>query len=99
MDLHSTDTAGGTGTVGQTARVAMAIRQRISARALSPGAKLPSIRSFARIMAVSTSTVAEAYERLVAEGLIRSRPGSGFYVTQAPPPLSLAEMGPRLDRA
>ena len=83
----------------QTARVVSAIRQRISARALSASARLPSIRSFARTMGVSTSTVVEAYERLVAEGLIQSRPGSGFYVTRAPQPLALAEIGPRLERA
>ena len=50
-------------------------------------------------MQVSTSTVVEAYERLAAEGAIRSRPGSGFYVAGQLAPLSLAEIGPRLDRA
>ena len=49
-------------------------------------------------MQVSKSTVVEAYERLVAEGLIRSRAGSGFYVTAPLAPLSLAEIGPKLDR-
>ena len=74
------------------------IRQRIAARSLTPEAKLPSIRAFARTMQVSTSTVVEAYERLAAEGVIRSRPGSGFYVSSPLAPLSLAEIGPRLDR-
>ena len=74
------------------------IRQRIAARSLTPEAKLPSIRAFAKTMQVSTSTVVEAYERLVAEGVIRSRPGSGFYVSSPLAPLSLAEIGPRLDR-
>lgn len=76
-----------------------AIRQRIGGRTLAPGAKLPSIRGFAKVMAVSTSTVVEAYDRLAAEGLIQSRPGSGFYVAGHLPPLVLAEIGPRLDRA
>jgi DNA-binding transcriptional MocR family regulator len=74
------------------------VRQRIAARALTPEAKLPSIRAFAKTMQVSTSTIVEAYERLAAEGVIRSRPGSGFYVSSAMAPLSLAEIGPRLDR-
>ncbi|WP_137389681.1 PLP-dependent aminotransferase family protein [Rhodoligotrophos defluvii] len=74
------------------------IRERIAARSLTPGAKLPSIRSFAKTMQVSTSTVVEAYDRLVAEGVIRSRPGSGFYVSSPLAPLSLTEVGPRLDR-
>lgn len=75
------------------------IRQRIAVRSLIPGDRLPSIRSLARDMHVSTSTVVEAYERLAAEGVIRSRPGSGFYVAGQLAPLTLAEIGPRLDRA
>ncbi|MCA0013050.1 PLP-dependent aminotransferase family protein [Mesorhizobium sp. B292B1B] len=75
------------------------IRQRIAARSLTPGAQLPSIRAFAKSMQVSKSTVVEAYERLAAEGAIRSRPGSGFYTAGSLAPLSLAEIGPRLDRA
>ncbi|RVD70625.1 PLP-dependent aminotransferase family protein [Mesorhizobium sp. M4A.F.Ca.ET.029.04.2.1] len=74
------------------------IRQRIAARNLTPGARLPSIRAFAKSMRVSKSTVVEAYERLAAEGTIRSRPGSGFYAAGQLAPLSLAEIGPRLDR-
>ena len=75
------------------------IRRRISARSLAAGAKLPSVRAFAKTMLVSTSTVVEAYERLIAEGIIHSRPGSGFYVAASLAPLSLAEIGPKLDRA
>jgi DNA-binding transcriptional MocR family regulator len=75
------------------------IRHRIAARSLPPGARLPSIRAFAKSMQVSKSTVVEAYERLAAEGMIRSRPGSGFYAAGSLAPLSLAEIGPRLDRA
>ncbi|RUU68857.1 PLP-dependent aminotransferase family protein, partial [Mesorhizobium sp. M2C.T.Ca.TU.009.01.2.1] len=79
--------------------VMAAIRQRIAARTLTPGARLPSIRAMAKSMQVSKSTVVEAYERLAAEGTIRSRPGSGFYAAGQLAPLSLAEIGPRLDRA
>ncbi|WP_374940360.1 PLP-dependent aminotransferase family protein [Mesorhizobium sp. INR15] len=75
------------------------IRHRIAARTLTPGTRLPSIRAFAKTMQVSKSTVVEAYERLAAEGVIRSRPGSGFYAAGPLAPLSLAEIGPRLDRA
>lgn len=74
------------------------IRQRVATRSLTPGARLPSIRSLAKTMRVSTSTVVEAYERLAADSVIRSRPGSGFYVSSPLAPLSLAEIGPRLDR-
>ncbi|KQV41388.1 MULTISPECIES: PLP-dependent aminotransferase family protein [unclassified Rhizobium] len=91
----------GTLPLGMTrvALVMATIRQRIAGRTLTPGAKLPSVRSLAGTLKVSTSTVVEAYERLVAEGTITSRPGSGFYVANQTAPFSLAEAGPRRDRA
>jgi DNA-binding transcriptional MocR family regulator len=76
-----------------------AIRKRIASRNLTPGEKLPSIRAFSTAMQVSKSTIVEAYERLAAEGVIRSQPGSGFYVAGQLAPLSLVEIGPKLDRA
>lgn len=81
-----------------TSRVMSDIRKRITGRQLSTGSRLPSIRGQAQIMGVSKSTVVEAYERLAAEGLIQARRGSGFYVSASPPPLSLVDLGPRLDR-
>ena len=84
---------------GRTAEVMGAIRRKLAARVLTPGEKLPSIRRFAATMRVSPSTVVEAYDRLAAEGLIHARPGSGFYVSGAVPPLALAEAEPRRDRA
>ncbi|CAH1656407.1 DNA-binding transcriptional MocR family regulator [Hyphomicrobiales bacterium] len=85
--------------VTRVAMVMATIRQRIAGRSLTPGAKLPSIRGLAGTLKVSASTVVEAYERLVAEGVIHPRPGSGFYVASQTAPLSLAEIGPKLDRA
>jgi DNA-binding transcriptional MocR family regulator len=92
-----THQAGENGT--RIACVMQAIRQRIAGRTLVQGAKLPSIRGFAQVMQVSKSTVVEAYDRLAAEGVIQSRRGSGFYVAGHLAPLSLVEIGPRLDRA
>ncbi|TIP55542.1 MAG: PLP-dependent aminotransferase family protein [Mesorhizobium sp.] len=96
MDEQATASAG-SGTLVES--VMATIRHRIAARSLTPGTRLPSIRAFAKTMQVSKSTVVEAYERLAAEGIIRSRPGSGFYAAGPLAPLSLAEIGPRLDRA
>jgi DNA-binding transcriptional MocR family regulator len=76
-----------------------AVSRLIASRALTSGDKLPSIRRFARDLQVSPSTVVEAYDRLAAEGRIRARPGSGFYVTGAVPPAALTEVAPKLDRA
>lgn len=80
-------------------QVMQAIRDRIAARILKPGARLPSIRGFAMAQGVSKSTVVEAYDRLVADGTIGSRRGAGFFVSGHLPPLALAEIGPKLDRA
>ena len=61
-----------------------AIRQRIAGRALTPGGEAAlDPGASPQTMQVSTSTVVEAYDRLAAEGVIRSRPGSGFYVAGA----------------
>jgi len=77
-----------------------AIRARVASRALVADDRLPSIRALAKTLGVSPSTVVEAYDRLVAEGLIRARRGSGFYVSSiAPPPLALARDQPQQDRA
>lgn len=49
------------------------------------GRRLPSIRQLAAEHGISRNVVIEAYERLVAYGLVRSRPGSGFYVAATAP--------------
>ena len=48
---------------------------------LSPGTRLPSIRKLARQVGASPFTVVDAYDRLVARGVIESRAGRGFFVT------------------
>lgn len=75
------------------------LRGRIAARALAPGDRLPSVRGFARSLGLSPSTVAEVYDRLAAEGLVRARRGSGFYVAEALAPRPLAAQGPPRERA
>ncbi len=82
----------------RTARIARTIRDRIDARTLTPGARLPSIRAMAEAGGVARSTVVEAYERLAGEGLIRSRPGSGFYVAAPLAPLALDRLGTAPER-
>ena len=47
---------------------------------LRQGERLPPTRELARHLAVSRNTVALAYERLVAEGVLLSRVGSGTFV-------------------
>ncbi|HEY1394199.1 MAG TPA: PLP-dependent aminotransferase family protein, partial [Methylibium sp.] len=55
-------------------------RRLIANQSLKPGAKLPSIRSFAASHGVSVFTVVEAYDRLVAQGWLASRAHAGFFV-------------------
>lgn len=83
----------------RTGEVMEAIRDRIASGALSRGDKLPSIRSFATALKVSPSTVVEAYDRLVSEGVILSRPGAGFYVAVGIAPAAFNDLQPRTDRA
>ncbi|MEY4754619.1 MAG: hypothetical protein RJA44_2294, partial [Pseudomonadota bacterium] len=56
------------------------LRSLIDEGALRAGTKVPSIRQFAHAHQVSVFTVVEAYDRLVAQGYLVSRPHSGFFV-------------------
>ena len=75
----------------RVAAVMASLKARIESRALAPGARLPSVRALAGSLAVSKSTVVEAYERLVAEGEVTARRGAGFFVAGPTRPLVLAE--------
>jgi len=74
------------------------IRQRVVQGALASGARLPSVRACAGLLGVSPSTVVEAYSRLVAEGEILARKGSGFYLSDRSRPRVLANAGAHLER-
>src|SRR5260370_12117266 len=65
---------------------------------LPPGTRLPSIRKFARQVGASPFTVVDAYDRLVARGVIEPRAGRGFFVTQRllSAPLTAIEALPEL---
>ncbi|MHC8306863.1 aminotransferase-like domain-containing protein [Pseudomonas sp. PB3P13] len=51
---------------------------------LSPGTRLPSARQIARINLLSQSSVVEACDRLVAQGVLGARHGAGFFIVAAP---------------
>ena len=72
-------------------QIANSIRKMIDDRAIRAGSRMPSIRQFAKDHGVSTFTVVQAYDRLVAMGYLQSRQGSGFYVPQRHMPHSSAE--------
>lgn len=56
------------------------IKKDILAGTLPAGEKLPSKRALAKHLNISTITVENAYNQLMAEGYLYSRPKSGFYV-------------------
>jgi DNA-binding transcriptional MocR family regulator len=58
------------------------ITQLVRQGQLPTGTRLPSIRKLARLIGASAFTVVDAYDRLVARGLIESRAGRGFFVAQ-----------------
>lgn len=62
---------------------------------LAPGERLPSTRDLATQLGVSRKTTLDVFERLIAEGYLRSRAGDGTFVAQemtrlpsAPAPVS-----------
>ena len=71
------------------------IRRDIETGGLKPGEKLPSKRSLARHLGVSTITVEGAYGQLVAEGYCTSQPKRGYYVTATLPVSLPAELQSR----
>ncbi len=58
------------------------IRAAIDDASLTPGMRLPSTREFARQLGMTRFTVDDAYSRLVGEGYLEGRPGSGTFVAE-----------------
>ncbi|MBL8671291.1 MAG: PLP-dependent aminotransferase family protein [Alphaproteobacteria bacterium] len=86
------------------------LRDLILDGSFAAGDRLPASRTLARDLGLSRTTVIEAFERLVAEGLVESRVGAGTFVagvlrTERPLPVpaaqaaSLTARKPKLSRA
>nr|WP_160356266.1 PLP-dependent aminotransferase family protein [Bordetella sp. 02P26C-1] len=75
------------------AQLADNLARRIDDQGLRPGTRLPSIRVMAQEAGVSRFTVVEAYDRLVARGLVQSRRGAGFFVAARRDPLVAEQAG------
>jgi GntR family transcriptional regulator/MocR family aminotransferase len=65
-----------------TRRICEAIKGQIASGLLVTGARLPSTRSLAAEWGVSRTTVTAAYEQLIAEGYLETRPGARAQVAQ-----------------
>lgn len=62
-------------------QIYLQIREFALSGHLAAGARLPATRVLAKEHGIARSTVAEAYDRLAAEGVITSRTGSGSFVS------------------
>ncbi len=60
------------------------IKSLIHSGALRTGQRIPSVRAMAHQMGLSAMTVLDAYGRLEDDGVIESRPRSGYYVRPRP---------------
>ncbi|GAA0425324.1 PLP-dependent aminotransferase family protein [Actinoplanes campanulatus] len=72
------------GTAGRAAAVYRALRAAIGDGRVPSGYRLPSTRVLAADLGVSRGSVAGAYERLAAEGLLTTRVGAGAFVAEVP---------------
>ncbi|MCM2493211.1 FadR/GntR family transcriptional regulator [Burkholderia glumae] len=68
-------------TLNQTERIVREIETQLIEGAWAPGQRIPGERKLAEAMGAARSTVRTALQRLVARGLLASRPMSGFYVS------------------
>jgi len=70
-------------------QIADKIRKLIVNTNLQRGSKLPSTRELSEQLRVSRNTVKGAYDKLLDEGYIESKHGSGTYVSSSIPELSI----------
>ncbi len=61
------------------------LREALLDGRLQQGDRLPPSRTLAAELGLSRQLVVEAYERLIAEGFLAARPGSGTFVERLPP--------------
>jgi DNA-binding transcriptional MocR family regulator len=66
--------------ISKTAAVVEWIQQRIDSQIYKPYQRVPSVRKLATILDVSSFTVTQAYEQLVATNVLMAKKNSGYYV-------------------
>ncbi len=68
------------------------IKQRILTGEMKSGEKLPSLRTLSKDLGISITTSELAYNQLLVEGYISSRPKSGYYIAEISPSPSHAKV-------
>ncbi|MCL2093654.1 MAG: GntR family transcriptional regulator [Treponema sp.] len=56
--------------------------QALARGEVSPGERIPSIREMAALLKVNSNTIQRVYQELEREGLIESRRGTGYFLTE-----------------
>ena len=51
---------------------------------ISPGERIPSIRELSAILKVNTNTIQRVYQEMERDGLILSKRGTGYFLTEDP---------------
>lgn len=76
------------GGVTRVDQIAQSLTERIRSGELPAGSRMQSVRGLAQQSGVSIQTALRAYDKLVAQGYLEARRGSGFYVRHKghPPP-------------
>ena len=87
MTLH------GRGPLNQ--RLFQGLRRSILEGRLAPGVRLPSTRALAEDLGLSRNIVLMAFDKLLDEGYVEARVGSGTYVSAALPDAAIAPWRPR----
>ena len=75
-----------------TAQLVSQLRDAIRVGRIAPGARLPSSRRLSEQLGIGRNTVVRAYETLLMECYVESRPASGIFATL--PPLDLRAPAP-----
>ncbi|MDQ1424808.1 MAG: GntR family transcriptional regulator / MocR family aminotransferase [Acidimicrobiaceae bacterium] len=73
---------------GLRAQVEEELRAAIRSGRLGPGTSLPSTRALAADLGITRGVIVAAYDQLLAEGYLLSRPGSGTVVNATPEAVS-----------
>ena len=94
MDLHITLEGPGD-PHPRVARIYQALREAVVDGRLSAGDRVPATRDLAGQLGVARGTVSAAYDRLIAEGFLEPRAGSGTYVVD----VAVTDPGPARRRA
>ena len=76
-------------------QIARQLRESIVSHALPPGTRLPPSRDLATQLAVARNCVVDAYDELIAEGILEGRGRQGTFVVASVPAVQGAATGAR----